>query len=170
VYSDEKAVSEVATMTPGETVVAMLYAYFDKHLAEYRSYVTAADRSVKSLDALEAELAPAASDLVTDFLFRFTEIHVDSTTISGDSAFVWVSALSPDLGAVLQQASIVERNLGPETDITTKLSVLNERFKIRGSPKEWNHSKYVLIKEAGQWRVHVGWAEQESVVGRPRSE
>jgi hypothetical protein len=169
-YTETLSEDTTTVLTPGQTVVAMLHAYFDKRFEEYYTHVSAADQASKSVEALKAEFAPSVSDLVTDYLFRLTDVKVDSQRVAGDSALVWISALSPDIGSVVQQGAIVERSLGSDTDLDTKLNILNERLKQRGSPKEWNYSTYTLAREDGQWKVRVGWAEQDSLVGRIHAE
>jgi len=136
----------------------MLDAYLDKRLGEYYQYVSTSDKEIKSLDSLQVEFAPTAADLVTDFLFSATRFGIDSARVAGDSARVYVTSRSPPFEFVLQQAQIVERDLGPETDMPTKLSVLNERHRLSGGPIEENQTLYRLIREDGGWRVDVGWA------------
>ncbi|MFV1981661.1 MAG: hypothetical protein ACC655_10940, partial [Rhodothermia bacterium] len=148
-----------SALNPAETVTAMLDAYLDKRLGEYYQYVSTPDKNLKSLDSLQAEFAPSATDLVIDFLFSATRFGIDSVRVDEDSARVYVTATSPPVGFVMQQAQIVERDLGPETDMPTKLSVLTERHRLSGAPREENQTLYRLIREGKGWRVVVGWAE-----------
>lgn len=137
----------------------MLDAYLEKRLGEYYQYVASSDKAIKSLDSLQAEFAPTSSDLVTDFLFSHTRYQVDSTAVLDDSALVYVTSTSPDVGWVLQQAYIVERDLGSETEMGMKLSILSERYKLGGGPKEENGSVFHLVREDLGWKVIVGWAD-----------
>ena len=144
---------------PAETVEVMLRAMLDKRLGEYYHYVSSADKEIKSLDSLQTEFSPARTDIVTDFLFSSTRFSIDSTLVYGDSAVVYLTSTAPPVPLVMQQANIVERDLGPETDMPTKMSILGERYKLSGAPREENHTTYRLVRERGGWRVNVGWAE-----------
>lgn len=152
------------SLDPAQTVTAMLQAYLGKRLGEYYGYVSTRDKRVKSLDSLQAEFAPSSADLVTDFLFAKTKFKVDSVRVLGDSAVVFVTSRSPDITYVMQQARQIERDLGPETAHETKLSILGERHKMSGAPREENKSAYLLRREPGGWRVNVGWADFEEAL------
>jgi hypothetical protein len=149
----------ISTLNPSETVVTMMEAYLDRRLGEYYSYVATVDRKAKSLDSLQTEFAPSAADIVTDFLFSNTDIEVDSTDVLGDSAIVYTTTTAPPVGFVVQQAQIVERDLGSSTDGKTKLDILGERYRLSGAPQEQNHGAFLLIREETGWRVIVGWAD-----------
>jgi hypothetical protein len=147
------------SLSPAETVSAMIDAYLHQRLGEYYQYVSTRDKAVKSLDSLQAEFAPSAADLITDFLFSATKFTVDSTLVEGDSAWVFLTGSSPPVEFVIQNANIVERDLGPETDMSTKRSILAERYKLSGSPRVENPSVYALIREEKGWRVVIRWPE-----------
>ncbi len=144
---------------PAQTVTTFLQAYFGKQLKTYYGMVTYRDRAAKPFETLEAEFAPSSADLVTDFLFQFTQFKIDSTHVDGETAQVFVTARSPNLNFVLRDAGRIERDLGEDTELETKLSLLAERYRMSGSPKESQNSVYNLILEDGQWHVVVGWAD-----------
>jgi len=156
------APSRETSLSPEETVRQLLGAYLDKRLGEYYHLVATVDKEVKSLEALQREFAAGNSDLVTDYIFRFTSFRIDSTSVVGDSAFVYVTSQAPDVGTVMREAIVVERSLGPGSDLQTKMSLLNERLRLAGGPRVENQSLHFLVREPNGWRAVVGWAEEKA--------
>lgn len=157
--SSDSLSAVVSTLNPAETVGAMLKAYLQKDLGEYYRYVATSDKAVKSLDSLQAEFAPSSTDIVTDFLFLRTKFRIDSMHVVDDSALVFLTSISPPVGLLMQQANVVQRDLGPDTDLGTKMSILSERYKQAGAPTKENKAVYHLVREPSGWKVIVGWAE-----------
>jgi hypothetical protein len=143
----------------------MLQAYLGKRLGEYYHFVASSEKQYKSLEELQKEFAPSSSDLVTDFLFSSTKFKVDSVTVRSDSAFVFVTARAPPVGFAVEQATILERDLGPSVELGMKLSILGERYKMAGAPVREQSTVYPLVREAKGWRVVVGWSEQDDQLG-----
>lgn len=157
--SDTTAETRQATLlSPQQTVLNMLDALMDQRLGEYYQYVSTRDKNIKSLDSLQAEFS--GTDLVTEFMFANTRYGIDSTVVEGDSARVYIAAASPPVQFVMQNAFVVERDLAG-SDFSTKLSILSERHKLAGSPREENNTTYWLARESNGWRVNVGWADLE---------
>lgn len=157
--ADALPISDSRVATPEETVRTLVGAYLGKRLGEYYNLVATVDKEVKSLEDLQAEFAPNNSDLVTDYLFQFTRFRVDSSSVEGDTALVYVTSTAPDIHRVMREAAVVERSIGPETDLTTKLSLLNERLRLAGGARVENQATYFLVREPAGWRAVVGWAD-----------
>jgi hypothetical protein len=156
----------VSTLSPSETVATMMEAYLDGRLGEYYSYVATIDRQAKSLDSLQAEFAPGVADIVTDFLFSNTKVEIDSTNVLGDSAIVYTTTTAPPINLVVRESQIVARDLGPETDMKTKLDILGERYRLSGGPKEQNPGAFLVVREETGWKVIVGWADMAEALQR----
>ena len=148
-----------AEMTPAETVTEMLKAYLGQRLGEYYHYVATSEKQLKSLEDLQAEFAPSSADLVTEYLFSKTVFKIDSTHVESDSAFVFVTSRAPSIEYVLEQAAILESNLGSDVEMGMKLSILGERYKLAGAPVDEHRSVYPLVREPAGWRVIIGWAQ-----------
>jgi len=151
--------------TPEQTVSALLRALYAKQFEAYYALVSTRDRQAKTLDSLKAEFKPSNADLVTDFLFQQISFTVDSTQVMGDTAWVYVASTLPDMEAVLHQANIIERDLGDSFNLQNKLGVLEQRFKMVGSPMQTRSVAYPLIREADGWHALIGWAEQATAAG-----
>lgn len=156
-------------LSPEETVKKLVSAYLNKRLGEYYDLVATVDKKAKSLDSLQSEFAPSSSDLVTDYLFQYTRFKIDSSSVDGDTALVYVTALSPNLRSVVKEATVVERSLGQDSDMATKMSLLHERLRISGGPSAENHSTYFLVREPQGWRAVIGWADQKAFEEQMRS-
>ena len=162
--------SPEASLSPEETVRQLLGAYLDKRLGEYYHLVATIDKEAKSLETLQREFAPGSSDLVTDYIFKFTNFRIDSTSVAGDSAFVYVTAETPEVGSVMREAIVVERSLGSGSDLLTKMSLLNERLRLAGGPRVENQSVHFLVREPKGWRAVVGWAEEKAFEEQMRAD
>lgn len=149
-------------LSPEETVKKLVRAFLDKRLGEYYSLVATIDKEAKSLEALQDEFAPGSSDLVTDYLFQYTSFRVDSSSVEGDSALVYITSEAPDIQRVVREATVVEGNLGPDTDLATKMSLLNERLRMSGGPRVENQTVYFLVREQSGWRAVIGWADEKA--------
>jgi hypothetical protein len=136
-----------------------LSAYLEKRLGEYYALVASSEKEYKSLEDLQAEFAPSSADLITEYLFTSTRFRVDSTSVEGDSALVFITSRSPSLEWVIEQASTVEGSLGPDVDMSMKLGIMGERFKVAGTPVDERETVYRLVREPSGWRVIVGWAD-----------
>ncbi|HUF07928.1 MAG TPA: hypothetical protein VMO47_01320 [Rhodothermales bacterium] len=162
--------SPETSLSPEETVRQLLSAYLDKRLGEYYHLVASIDKEAKSLESLQEEFAPGSSDLVTDYMFRFTTFRIDSTSVADDTAFVYVTAEAPEIGSVMREATVVERSLGPGSDLLTKMSLLNERLRLAGGPRVENQSVHFLVREPKGWRAVVGWAEEKAFEEQMRAD
>lgn len=157
-------------LTPEQTVRELVSAYLDKRLGEYYHLVATIDKEAKSLAELQVEFAPSSSDLVTDYLFKFTSFRIDSTSVDGDSALVYVTSHSPNVERVIREAAVVERSVGADAELLTKLSLLNERLRLGGGPREENQTVYFLVREPRGWRAVVGWADRKEFLEQMRAD
>ena len=149
-------------LSPEETVRRFVSAYLNKRLGEYYDMVASFDKDAKSLEELQSDFAPGSSDLVTDYVFQYTIFRVDSSSVDGDSALVYGTSESPDLRAVVREARTVERSIGPGADLSTKMSLLNERLRAGGGGRVENPTVYFLVQEPRGWRVVMGWADEKA--------
>jgi hypothetical protein len=149
-------------LSPEETVQKLVSAYLGKRFGEYYSLIATIDKEAKSLEELQAEFAPGSPDLVTDYVFQFTSFRIDSSFVEGDTALVYVTAKSPILERVVREAAVVERSLGADADLTTKMSLLNERLRLSGGGRVENPTLYFLVREPKGWRAVVGWADEKA--------
>lgn len=163
-------VAERKQLSPEETVRQLVSAYLNKRLGEYYDLVATVDKKAKSLDELQAEFAPSSSDLVTDYLFQNTRFKIDSSSVDGDSALVYVTSRSPSIRNVVHEARVVERSLGESADLQTKMSLLRERLRMNGGPIAENHTTYFLVREPKGWRAVIGWADQKAFEEQMRAD
>lgn len=157
-------------LTPEETVRRFVSAYLNKRLGEYYDLVARFDKDAKSLEELQADFAPGSSDFVTDYIFQYTIFRVDSSSVDGDSALVYGTSESPDLRAVVREARTVERSLGADADLPTKMSLLNERLRLGGGGRSENPTVYFLVREPAGWRVVMGWADEKAFKEQMRAD
>ncbi|MEM6338261.1 MAG: hypothetical protein AAF752_16930 [Bacteroidota bacterium] len=143
---------------PGEVLGYFLGSLFEKDFDTYHKLASTPDRTAKSLDSLKVEFAPGPADLITDFVFRFTKFQVTDVQIAGDTATVQIRGTSPAPQFLMRDAQIIQRDLGADTPMETKLNVLSQRYQMAGSPTEPLEAGYRLVKEDAGWRVLVGWS------------
>lgn len=157
-------------LSPDETVRQLVRAFLDKRLGEYYHLIATVDKEAKSLESLQREFAPGRSDLVTDYIFKYTSFRIDSTSVEGDSALVYVTSEAPSVPHVMREATVVERSIGEESDLLTKLSLLNERLRLSGGPRVENQAVYFLVREPKGWRAVVGWADRKAFEEQMRAD
>lgn len=148
----------------------LVVAYLNKRLGEYYSLVATVDKKAKTLEELQAEFAPSNSDLVTDYLFQNTRFKIDSSSVDGDSALVYVTSRSPSIRNVVHEATVVERSVGEGSDLQTKMSLLHERLRMSGGAIAETQTTYFLVREPQGWRAVIGWADQKAFEEQMRAD